>query len=291
MVVNDGDIYAIVSGVQSSGKSTVAIRMAKRVNYMLRQFFKKEVPKFNINQNVIFKPEKKDINELLSAKRYNTEVIDEGYLLALNLESSDKLVIYVVKVVSISRSKNNCIIMCFPNIKRATKGLMERFNIWIHKPSKKYSILFARSNKFITEDPWAITKILKSTSDNEIDYYLMKNPNKVCVFKSKALKPSDQDTYDELKAEGHLAFKKEQELREQYEKTDVFVLEDVYGRINAVTPMLNYDVDSISNYLKDAYQYNEAQIADFLRRYKRYDEMRKTKNVMEKRLKSAETGG
>jgi len=277
---NDGDIYANYSGVPGYGKSTSAIRDGVDVVHFLRHDFDIDIPKFSLKRNVVYKPEAKDINDLLSYAKYNVKVFDEGYLVAMNIMPIDRFLIEFIQTINITRSKNNMISFCFQNMDRAVRALKERFNIWIHKPFKDRAYLFARSNLFITKDPWATGNLLKAFTDEQIMYHLRHNPNKVGSFKTYPLKPKQWEYYTKMKNEGQETTRKEREIREGITSATNELMEEIYKKISVDKSIAYAD---IGDYLRDTYDFSEPEIKGTVRRYLRYEEMRKIRGVMEKR--------
>lgn len=280
MVKADNDIQAVLSGVAGFGKSTLAIRYAIEISNNLRNHFNLDVPKFSVREHVIYEPRRSDFNDILRKDRYNVMVVDEGYLAALNLESNKNGVIELVKILNATRSKNNAVIFCFQNIRRATKGLMERFNVWMHKPSKVTGILMARSNVFTTEDPWGLDRILKARTERQINFFLATNPNRMCYFKTKPLGPKRWKAYNDLKRQAHTSIATKNELRENMVTAHTAMMDKVYEVVEqrkAVSP-----VDLRPWLQKRLPNFTENQLKKFIADYSAYSVYRKEQELIKK---------
>jgi hypothetical protein len=293
MVRNNGDIYGNYSGVPNSGKSTQLIRDGRSVNYELRHYWAEQrdfsennlanqkivddlssLSKFSLKKNVLYKPESTSISDLLGESRYNVVCGDEGYLFALNLMAMDRFMVEFIQTINISRSKNNFVGFCFQNMERAIKALKERFNIWVHKPRKERAYLFARSNLFITKDPWHTKRILDAIGDESILYELNNHPDKVMIYKTKPLKPQVQALYDKLKSAAHMEIMQKRQIRDSIRETQDMIAEELFQKIK-VEKSLAYA--SIPDYLRERYQFDENQIKGTMRRYLQYEEWKKVK--------------
>jgi hypothetical protein len=277
MVIGDNDIQAIISGVAGWGKSTLGIRYAININKYLRNYFDIDVPRFSIKEDIIYSPERSDFNEILRMDKYNTMVVDEGYLAALNLESNRDSVIQLVKILNATRSKNNAMIFCFQNIKRATKGLMERFNIWMHKPSKNYAILLARSNIFTTDDPWGLDNLLKARTPSQINFFLNINANKMTHFRTKKLKPKQWILYNKLKTEGHHRTASKNELKEDMIRTHSDMMEKVYEIVEKKKQINPIDLNTWLR--KKIPNFTENQVKKFIKEYTDFSIHKKEKEL------------
>lgn len=281
-MLNDSDIYCNYSGVPGFGKSTLAVYDGWITNYYLHHdYHVAESLTMNqfISKNVVYKPTAKDINDLLRAKKYNVKVFDEGYLAALNLMPVDKFLVEFIQNVNITRSSCNSVGFCFQNMERAVRALKERFNLWVHKPFKARGYLFAKSNLFITKDPWGVKNLLDATTEEAILFHLNHNPNKVITFKTRPLKERAWKFYNELKVGAHEEIKKSRDIRESIAESHTILLDELYDKISSK----NMALTDIPDYLREKYDFNESQIKGTSRSYLRYEEMKKIRNVYKKR--------
>lgn len=274
MVRNDGDIAGLISGAVNTGKSTYAITLAKSIKHYLKAYFKLDVTEFDYEKNVIYGQSKKGFDELLGDAQYNVVVIDEGYLTGLNLESTKDVTIYIGKVMNITRSKNNCILWCFQNMKRAARFLSERFNLWFHKPRKMFVILSARTNIFTTEDPWSVKKILKAESERAIKYYIKHNPNRVCYYKVPKLPTAEFNYYKKLKNAAHLEMKQNEESRAQMKQVKFSVLDELYSLIDG-SKRGTLNIIDARDYLMDKYALSESEAKKYIKDYPNYASTKK----------------
>ena len=257
------------------------------MNYALRHEFDIDIPKFSLKNNVVYKPEAKDMNDMLNQEKYNIKLFDEGYLVAMNLMPIDKFLLEFIQTVNITRSKNNYIGFCFQNMDRAIRALKERFNIWVHKTHKQRAYLFAKSNLFITKDPWATKKLLDCGGDElKMLYFLNHNPNKVCTFRTKAMKEKPWKHYKALKNQAQDEIKRNREIREGITQSHNLISEELYERINVKKDLA---IGDIPDFLREKYDFDEPEIKGSIKRYYGYSTMAKYSRAHTKRRDEEES--
>lgn len=231
MAKNDGDAYIICSGDNSTGKSSFDIRFMKRLSKTLKTFFNITTP-FKLNRNVLYNPKKNDINELQADKEFQLYVVDEGYLVGMNLDFSLEAAKETVKVAMGTRSKHNAVIFNFQKPTRATKGLLERFKIMFFKPTKRDAILLARSNlTVLSEDPWDLDNILKAKTDRERITAIKRNQNYIVAFTTKKLPDKIYDKYKGYQREALDARRQEKIAVDDIDSSFIKLSKDIYKRV------------------------------------------------------------
>ena len=271
MVRNDGDIAAVISGSVGSGKSTYGIQLAKKMIYYLREYFKVINYDFDYKKNVVYGESKKLFDDMLGDSQFNVVVIDEGYLSGLNLESTKEITIFTGKVMNITRSKNNAILWCFQKMDRAAKFLSERFNLWYHKPRKRFVILFARTNIFTTKDPWGVKDLISATTERSIKFFIKHNTNRITYYATEKLPERELAIYKKYKIEAHQEIQRKEELKNKSKEVTVMVLKELYDRIGGG----EMNIIDVPTYLIKKYNFNESDIKKYLKKYGEYAQMRK----------------
>jgi hypothetical protein len=217
LVRNDGDVPAILTGAAGLGKGTQAIRILARTMRIMHTHFGIDVGSYKyqdiMENNIIYRPTKRDFNELLGKKHYNFMIIDEGYMSGINLESNTAQAIFIGKITNITRSKNNMLIFCFQNPTRATKFLMEAFYVWICKYSYDHEMVLARTKLFTTTQPWGLKKILDADNEQQIRHYLANNPNKAFYLPTRPLPAKVFEKYQGFKDESNDMWRMENESK------------------------------------------------------------------------------
>lgn len=199
---------------------------------MLREDFNIANAHFKLRGDVLFNPKKHDINELQAKKENQIRVVDDGYFLGMNLDFNVELAKESVKVAMGTRSKHNCVIFNFQRPTRATKGLLERFKIMFFKPTKRDTILLARSSlTVLSEDPWDLSSILKGKNDFERMKALKHNHNYITSFTTKALPHRIYDKYKKLQAESLEARRIEKSTAEDIDSAFVQLSKEIYDRV------------------------------------------------------------
>ena len=294
MVLKNGDIIKLISGINDSGKTWTSLPQAHQVNWYLRDYWARQkirgikdecltqetlddlakVKPFSMKRDVSYYPDPEGIRaKIAEGTRFNTTPITEGMKAAINLKSWDPAVIDMILEIFTERASNNYMSFEYQLTRRPPKMLLSRFNVWQHKPSQKWLVLSMPSSVYRTEDPLFSKEIEKLKGDGNVSRWLVSkagNTNFIAKMPAPKLKPR----YAAL-------FKKyRKEAKEEYEKGRKVKLSlgnDWYNKIAEYHKMVE---EGQIAYIKipdmlRARKLTDIQVTQFLRDYNKWDRMAK----------------
>jgi len=239
----DRDAVILITGSARQGKSNLAVQVARKVMKLIGSTF-------SLKEDIYYTKAHRALSELETVEN-KAKIFDEGYFSGMNLDAMNPEVKELVEVVSAVGSNHNLIIFNFQAQKRATKVLLERSNIWLHKPSRYKAILNAHQNVYITDDMWGVKKIEKSNNPDQINYFLYHNPNYITSLRTYKLPKSIEDQYKIYKKEAQLHDAKDRDERQKALNIDMVLLEELYVAQNQINPKFN--VVEVQQYLMKNY--------------------------------------
>lgn len=288
LVRNDSDLPIIITSVPGFGKGTLAIKIARKVIFYIRNYFHIDIPKFQLASNIIYTASKKDFNDLLSLSEYNIKIIDEGYLAGLNLESSTEQAIFTGKVVNIGRSHHNLLIFCYQNPTRATKFLMEAFYVWIHKYTRGTdekivdgktvkekpgrAAVLARTKLFTTKDPWGLDRLLKAVTEQQIVARMRNNKNLAFFLKTKSLPQKYFEKYEAIKHREQNRYRMLNETKSIMREAEVSYAIELAKAADAgvVNPDSNDDIEHYIRQKHPNFLFSKAQMKGIINKFHTY---------------------
>lgn len=280
MVVNDGDVYCLETGINNGGKTNDAILTLKQTNWYLRNFWHvksdmaqtKELHPFSLARDVRYTPAPSDLDELLGDSQYNTKDMNEGMLAAINLLSRKKEVVEMGVNAFISRSKHNFLIFEYQVTKRPPKLLVERFNMWRHKMSLRYGVLSIPSGLYRKDDPLYFDELDKLRTDKEISNWMVhRNPNFITVYRAPHMKPAYEQKFKLLQVKAHMQLKQARETQADLTQGYTAVVKDMWERVNQggnPNPIAFVELPSL---LMNELHFNERQTKRFMTDFDKYD--------------------
>ena len=281
-VMNDGDIHCLMTGINNAGKSNTAISMLQRSNWFYRNYWhvnsndetKTPLPEFDLETDVIYLPLENSLDMLLGDTQYKTIDLNEGMMFANNLQSMDKRVIKAGATAYVAKSHHPMIFYEYQVSKRPPAMLMERFNMWIHKVSKKWGVLSMASGIFRKTDPYFMTEIDKKlrTDEEFNEWFRYKNPNFVAAFKTPKLAPVDERAFKRYQKEAHSVQQSANEVRTVVKDEYMIIVRDIWERVNTKNEMAVVDIEPT---LMNDYGYSKHDVGLFLKDYWRYGMVQK----------------
>ncbi len=269
MVNCDGDIYALVTGINNGGKTNTSLALLSFANRLLREYWKVKNERFSLKKDVYYVPAPTDLDELLGDTMYNTKDLNEGMAAAVNLRSMDPQVIKLGVNAFITRAKHNFVIFEYQVASRVPKLLEERFNLWIHKMSKEWAVMSIPSSLYRKVDPLYLDELDKLRSDKEISYWFRyKNPNYITTFRAPKLKKSFEEKFKDYQKKAHLTTKLASETNMLVNQSYWLLIKRMWDRINMEHRLALIELPSI---LRQEVHYSEAQVKSFMRDYNKYD--------------------
>lgn len=302
MVMKNGDIVKLISGINNSGKTWTSLPQARMANWYLRNYWApqkpsknlaqetlddlKKVKPFSMKRDVSYYPDPDSIRaKIAEGTRFNTTPITEGMKAAINIRSWDPKVIDMILEIFTERASNNYMSFEYQLTRRPPKMLLARFNVWEHKPSQKWMVVSMPSSVYRTEDPLLTKEIEKLKGDRQVSHWLTHkkgNSNFVAKLKAPTLSPK----YDAL-------FKiNRKEAKEEYEKgrkVKMSIGNEWYNKIAEYHKLVETGQMAyikIPDLLK-ARKFNDAQVAQFLRDFNKWDRVMKL-NAPEPKLEEVE---
>ena len=294
MVLKNGDIVKLISGINNSGKTWTSMPQAHQVNWYLVNYWAKQkllgikgecltqetlddlqkVKPFSMKRDTSFYPDPDSIrNKIAEGTRFNTMPITEGMKAAINLRSWDAKVIDMILEIFTERASNNYMSFEYQLTRRPPKMLLSRFNVWQHKPSQKWLVLSMPSSVYRTEDPLFSKEIEKIKGDGKVSRWLVSkagNSNFIAKMKAPRLNPY----YAAL-------FKKyRKEAKEEYEKgrtVKASLGNEWYNKIAEYHRMVEEGQIAfvkIPDMLR-ARKLTDIQVSQFMRDYNKWDRVAK----------------
>jgi len=224
----------VITGDAGLGKSTFMVNWLRWHAYYSRKYFAGTC-RYNPDRSLYYMRSAGARADLLNLQK-DERGFDEGYFSGMNKESMNREVVALEKTVNAIRDGCNLLIWNFSLMQRATRPIIERALVWIHKPNREKAILYIRSREFVTNDVWGIKDLL-AAKPYEIDYYLKYNPNRITTMNCAKLPPKVEREYLKRKRLAHAAEAERQQGEAVAHEVDTavskIVAEDVkLGRVD-----------------------------------------------------------
>jgi len=139
----DKDFLMIVDGSTGSGKSTWAVKFAK-----------KNDDKFSIKDDIMFSQDE-FINKIVNSEPGRTYIADEAINILFRRDFMLNKQKFILKLLDMARDKNLCIMFCVPNFWAIDKHLLEgRIKLRVHIARTGLVFLWKPSTNPFTPDKW-----------------------------------------------------------------------------------------------------------------------------------------
>jgi ABC-type dipeptide/oligopeptide/nickel transport system ATPase component len=141
----NNDYWMAITGPEGSGKSSLAMKIAKAVD-----------DKFTVERNVVVNPTVENVLELIIHSDVKAIVIDEAVNIAYNKEHFKSENIFFTRLSAVCRKKNKFIILCIPRMRSLDSALRNhRLRSWIFVPERGTAVVMVPNvrNPFCS-DPW-----------------------------------------------------------------------------------------------------------------------------------------
>lgn len=220
----------VVTGDAGLGKSTFMLHWLRWHAYYSRKLFNGTC-RYDPDKSLYYMRSPGARADLLNLHK-DERGFNEGYFSGMNKESMNREVVALEKTVNAVRDGCNLLIWNFSLMQRATRPIIERALVWIHKPNREKAILYMRSREFITNDVWGIKDIL-AAKPYEIDYYLKYNPNRITTMNCYKLPPRVEREYLKRKKLAHATEAERQHGEAVAQEVDMAVLKIVAEDVKA----------------------------------------------------------
>lgn len=141
----NNDYWMAITGPEGSGKTTLALKLARAVD-----------EKFSVERNCIVNPTIENVLEKIVESDVKAIVVDEAINIAYNREHLRSENVFFVKLSAVCRKKNKFIILCIPQMRSLDIAIRNhRLRCWIFVPERGNAIVLVPNfrNPFCT-DPW-----------------------------------------------------------------------------------------------------------------------------------------
>jgi len=141
----NNDYWMAITGPEGSGKSSLAMKIAKAVD-----------ENFTVERNVVVNPTVENVLELIIHSDVKAIVIDEAVNIAYNKEHFKSENIFFTRLSAVCRKKNKFIILCIPRMRSLDSALRNhRLRSWIFVPERGAAVVMVPNvrNPFCS-DPW-----------------------------------------------------------------------------------------------------------------------------------------
>ncbi len=221
----DKDFLIIVDGATGGGKSTWAVKFAK-----------KNDPKFNIKEDIIFSQDE-FIDKITNSEPGRTYIPDEAINVLFKRDFMTKKQKFILRLLDMARDKNLCIIFCVPNFWAIDKHILEgRIKLRVHIAKTGLSFLWKPSTNPFAPDKW-YRKYNEYVCRNW-DYYMNARRTKgfLGYMKFGDMNPKDKEIYLQVKKEKKELIAKQEEENERKEDREKS-LGHRLGEMNMLTTM------------------------------------------------------
>ena len=292
-VMNGGDIHALWTGINNSGKSNGAIHMLMRCNWYYRNYWwpiratcrpdreifsfqevddakdAVPIPEFDLSKNVVYLPVNSSLDELLGDTQYELRDLNEGMKFANNLRSMDARVVDAGTNAYIARAHFPIVYYEYQVSKRPPGLLMERFNMWFHKMSKPWAVLSMASGLFRKTDPYYLKRIDKLDDDDEInDWIQNKNPNYICELQTGVMERPEHRAFKKFQKKAHLEMLRASLVKKKIGDEMLVTVEDYWTLMDANLLARSDLEDKLK---KDYPDLNKLQVRNFIKSFEDYD--------------------
>jgi hypothetical protein len=283
MVLRHGDIVALGTGINDSGKTNTAIPSMQCANFYLRTYWNVSkfedryvaLDRFKMSRDVLFYPDAEMVRSRISqGTQFNCIGVNEGMKAAVNVRSWDPEVIDMILETFTERASHNWLQFEYQLAKRPPKMLLSRFNVWWHKMSQKWLVLSMPSSIYRTEDPLLIGEVEKLRGDRKISKWFTKkskNANYIGKFRSPKMKPEKEAKFKELRKIAKIEFDKGKKIRNTLNNVWYVKLEEVWNMVDTGKKAKM----AIPEYLVKKYNFAPHQVSKFMKDLDNYDKMYK----------------
>lgn len=201
----DYDAVIAVCGYEGDGKSTLAIKLASKVD-----------KNFTLQRNVLFNPTVDTVTEsvLRGLPKGSAIVVDEAIKVLYKRGFMNKLQIFLNQIFAICRGQNKCIILCMPEFSDFDSFFRQhRILVWIQLLERGNAVAFVKTWNIFTTDKWNLKanedliakvtgkKSMLDLSTSDKLNMLRRSANYFVDFTFSDLTPDMQREYKELKGE------------------------------------------------------------------------------------------
>lgn len=138
----DKDFLITIDGDTGTGKSTMALKIAKSVQ-----------PDYDMNTQMVFSAEE-FLTAINSLPRGSVIVADEAVTMLFSRDFMTNSNKDIVKKLNLVRYKNYIILFLIPNFWDLEKGARERMKVWIHIKKRGLGIMMHKTGNPAERDKW-----------------------------------------------------------------------------------------------------------------------------------------
>lgn len=277
-VTNNGDIHGMDSGVNNSGKTNTAIAILKEMNRLYREYWKVsynknkfiEIPEFDLEKNIAYLPVESSLDDLLGDTQFRTQDLNEGMKFATRANWQNKKAQDAAATAYVARAHFPTVFYEY-QVSTSPPGYFQtRFNLWIHKMSKRWMVVSSASGLYRKADPYYLDELTKLRTDEEISsWFVHKNPNYIIKMKAPRMTKKDEKKFKKLQAEAHLKLQSANRIKMELDDSMFIKIEELWKRVqnNEITKM---DFEEVMK--SDYPEMTKDQYRRFMRMYQKFED-------------------